>query len=73
MKEREKKLCECKIPKIKIKNSENGIHFYCGNCAKEYKTRPTKEESDENFVKFRNEQDLKHFSIKISNGEKESN
>ena len=61
MKGKENKLCECKITDIKMKNSENGIHFYCGNCAREYKTRPTSEESDENFRKFRNEQDLKHF------------
>ena len=30
------KLCKCKIPNIQIKNSENGISWYCKICAKQY-------------------------------------
>ena len=29
-----KRVCECKIPEPKIKNSENGISTYCGKCSK---------------------------------------
>ena len=28
------RVCTCKIPEPKIKNSENGISTYCGKCSK---------------------------------------
>jgi hypothetical protein len=29
-----KRVCECKIPEPRIKNSENGISSYCNKCSK---------------------------------------